>query len=83
MVKLDGTSVQATTRAAMITAALKWMLDKIPIMLIPVQFRPAVKLLKQLGPLVGYVGVFIAWSWDCVRACDKGASCALRAFGGS
>lgn len=73
MAKLDGTSLQATARAAMVTAALRWVLDKIPIMLVPAQFRPAVKMLKQLGPLVGYVGVFIAWSWDRVRACDKGA----------
>jgi hypothetical protein len=72
MAKLNGTSMKATARAAMITAALKWILDKIPIMLVPIQFRPAVKMLKQLGPLVGYVGVFIAWSWDRVRACDKG-----------
>lgn len=72
MAKLDGTSLKATARAAMITAALKWVLEKIPIMLVPIQFRPAVKLLKQLGPLVGYIGVFIAWSWNRVRACDKG-----------
>ena len=74
MAKLDGTSLQATARAAMVTAALRWVLDKIPIMLVPAQFRPAVKMLKQLSPLVGYVGVFIAWSWDRVRACDQGVS---------
>ena len=41
-------------------------------MLLPVQFRPAVKLLKTLSPIVGYVGVFIAWSWDRVKAHDEG-----------
>lgn len=74
MAKLDGTSVKATARAAMVTAALKWMLDKIPLMLVPVQFRPAVIMLKKLSPVVGYIGVFIAWSWDRVRACDQGLS---------
>lgn len=72
MAKLDGTSVKATARAAMVTTALKWMLDKIPLMFVPVQFRPAVTMLKKLSPVVGYVGVFIAWSWDRVRACDQG-----------
>jgi len=72
MAKLDGTSVKATARAAMITTALKWLLDKIPIILVPPQLRPAVKMLKQLSPVVGYIGVFIAWSWDRVRACDEG-----------
>ncbi|KAF9486430.1 hypothetical protein BDN70DRAFT_774316, partial [Pholiota conissans] len=79
MAKLDGTSMKATARAAMLTAALKWALEKIPIMLVPPQFRPAVKMLKQLGPLAGYVGVFIAWSWDRVRACDKGNGVVLTA----
>jgi len=75
MAQLDNTSLKATARAAMITTALKWLLDKIPIMLVPVQFRPAIKMLKQLSPVVSYVGVFIAWSWDRVRACDKGKWC--------
>ena len=72
MAQLNGTSLKATARAAMLTTALKWVLDKIPLMLIPVQFRPAVITLKKLSPVVGYVGVFIAWSWDRVRSLDKG-----------
>ncbi|KDR85560.1 hypothetical protein GALMADRAFT_52663 [Galerina marginata CBS 339.88] len=79
MEKLGGSSVKATARAAMITTALKWLLAKIPILLVPVQFRPAVKLLKQLSPVVGYIGVFIAWSWDRVRACDNGNGVVLTA----
>ena len=56
----------------MLTTALKWVLDKIPLMLIPVQFRPAVKMLKTLSPIVSYVGVFIAWSWDRIKSLDEG-----------
>ena len=72
MNKLNGMSLKASARAAMITTALKWILDKIPLMLIPVQFRPAVKMLKTLSPIVGYVGVFIAWSWDRIKVLDEG-----------
>ncbi|KAF8913218.1 hypothetical protein CPB84DRAFT_529743 [Gymnopilus junonius] len=79
MEKLNGTSVKATARAAMITTALKWLLDKIPIALVPIQFRPAVKMLKQLSPVVGYIGIFIAWSWDRVRALDNGNGVVLTA----
>jgi len=79
MAQLNGTSLKATARAAMLTTALKWLLDKIPLMLIPVQFRPAVKMLKKLSPVVGYVGVFIAWSWDRVRSLDKGNGVVLTA----
>jgi len=79
MTKLDGTSLKAAARAAMLTTALKWLLDKIPLMLIPVQFRPAVKMLKTLSPVVGYVGVFVAWSWDRVKSLDKGNGVILTA----
>lgn len=72
MAKLDGKAIKATTRAAMIATALKWLLERIPLAIIPPQFRVAVKLLKQLTPLTGYIGVFIAWSWDRVRALDEG-----------
>ena len=72
MAKLDNNTLKATARAAMITTALKWLLDKVPLTLIPPQFRPAVTLLKRLSPLTGYIGVFIAWSWDRVRSLDEG-----------
>jgi hypothetical protein len=74
MARLDGTSLEATARAAMLSTALKWLLDKIPLMLVPVQFQPAVIMLMTLSPVVGYVGVFIAWSWDRVKSLDEGVS---------
>ncbi|EAU92314.2 hypothetical protein CC1G_00533 [Coprinopsis cinerea okayama7 len=79
MAKLGATSVKAAARAAMITSALKWLIDKIPILLIPAQFRPAIKMLKSLTPFAGYVGVFIAWSWDRIRALDEGNGVVLTA----
>lgn len=72
MEKLDSSHLQATARAAMVTTALKWFLEKIPLMLVPPQLRPAVAMLKRLSPVVGYVGVFIAWSWGRISSCDKG-----------
>ncbi|CAA7268066.1 unnamed protein product [Cyclocybe aegerita] len=79
MVKLNATSLKATARAAMITTALKWLLDKIPMMLVPVQFRPAVTILKRMSPVTSYIGVFIAWSWDRIRSLDKGNGVVLTA----
>ena len=72
MDKLGGLSIKASARAAMLTTALKFILDKIPLMVIPIQFRPAVKMLKTLSPIIGYVGVFIAWSWDRIKSLDEG-----------
>lgn len=79
MGKLGASSVKAAARAAMITSALKWLIDRIPLLLIPVQFRPAVKMLKSLTPFAGYVGVFIAWSWDRIRTFDEGNGVVLTA----
>lgn len=72
MAKLGASTVQAAARAAMVTSALKWMLDKLPMTVVPPQFRPAVTMLKTLAPLASYVGVFIAWSWDRIKALDEG-----------
>ena len=77
MALLDSTSMKATTRAAMLAGAIKWIIDKIPMALVPVQLKPAVALLKGLSPMVNYIGVFVAWSWDRVRALDRGAFVSL------
>jgi hypothetical protein len=69
---LDDTHLEAARRGAMITAALKYVLDKIPAMLFPPQIRPGIMVLKRLTPYLGYVGVFIAWSWTAIKARDKG-----------
>ncbi|KAF6754354.1 hypothetical protein DFP72DRAFT_384267 [Ephemerocybe angulata] len=79
MAKLGASSVKAAARAAMITGALTWMLDKIPMAVIPVQFKPAVMMLKRLAPMASYVGVFIAWSWDRIRSLDDGNGVVLTA----
>ncbi|KAJ6523605.1 hypothetical protein B0H19DRAFT_1223991 [Mycena capillaripes] len=76
---LDDTHLEAAKRGAMITAALKWLLDKIPTMMFPPQIRPAVMVLKRLTPVLGYVGVFIAWSWGAIKARDKGDGVVLTA----
>ncbi|KAJ7492224.1 hypothetical protein FB451DRAFT_1122931 [Mycena latifolia] len=76
---LDNTHLAAAKRGAMITAALKWLLDKVPMMLLPPQIRPAMIVLKRLTPYLGYVGVFIAWSWTAIKARDKGDGVVLTA----
>jgi hypothetical protein len=72
MATLDSVSLKTTAQAAMVTSALKWLLNKIPTMFVPTQFKPALALLKRLGPVIGYVGVFVAWSWGRIKNQDKG-----------
>ncbi|KAF5355760.1 hypothetical protein D9756_003702 [Leucocoprinus leucothites] len=79
MTTLDSVSLKATTQAAMITGALKWLLNQVPEILVPVQFRPPLTLLKRLSPVVGYIGVFIAWSWGRIKKHDKGNGVVLTA----
>ncbi|KAF9453892.1 hypothetical protein P691DRAFT_657724 [Macrolepiota fuliginosa MF-IS2] len=79
MATLDSASLMATAQAAMITGALKWLLGKLPSMLVPAQFKPAVAMMKTLAPVAGYIGVFIAWSWNRIKSHDKGNGVALTA----
>ncbi|KAF5385215.1 hypothetical protein D9615_001114 [Tricholomella constricta] len=79
MATLDSNQLKATQRAAMITTALGWFLRQVPMMILPPQVKPAVKVLRRLSPLLGYIGVFIAWSWTRISACDKGNGVVLTA----
>ncbi|KAJ7508681.1 hypothetical protein B0H11DRAFT_1685553, partial [Mycena galericulata] len=76
---LDNTHLAAARRGAMITAALKWLLDRVPLAVFPPQVRSAMLVLKRLTPYLGYVGVFIAWSWTAIKARDKGDGVVLTA----
>lgn len=79
MAVLNSNQMKATQRAAMITTALQWFLTKVPMVIIPPQVKPAVTVLRRLSPLLGYIGVFIAWSWGRISACDKGNGVVLTA----
>lgn len=76
---LNNKQLQAAKRAAIITGALKWLMDHIPLPLLPPQMRPAVMVLRRLVPYLGYVGGFIAWSWSAVKSFDKGHGVVLTA----
>jgi hypothetical protein len=70
---LDSKSAETAKQAAMITTALTWILNKLPVKLLPPQLRPAVMLAKKLIPFTGYIGAAIAWSWSSIKGLDKGA----------
>ncbi|CAL1694051.1 unnamed protein product [Somion occarium] len=76
---LDDKKIEGTKRAAMITTALKWALDHVPILMVPLQMRPALKMLKLLIPYLAYIGVFVAWSWATIKMLDKGNGVVLTA----
>jgi len=76
---LDNKRIESTKRAALLTTALRWLLDHIPMAAIPIQMRPAMPLLKRIIPYMGYIGAFVAWSWDAIRAFDKGNGVTLTA----
>lgn len=76
---LNNKQLEAAKRAAMITTALKWLLDRVPIKLFPPQFRPILMALKRLAPYLGYIGAFIAWSWGAIKSFDKGNGVILTA----
>ncbi|OCH87479.1 hypothetical protein OBBRIDRAFT_736075 [Obba rivulosa] len=76
---LNNQRIEATKRAAIITTALKWLLDHIPASAVPLQLRPALELARALVPYLVYVGGFIAWSWTTIKGFDKGHGVVLSA----
>ncbi|KIK70468.1 hypothetical protein GYMLUDRAFT_32491 [Collybiopsis luxurians FD-317 M1] len=77
--QLSSAHIAAAKRGAMITAALKWLIDQIPLMVIPPQMRASVLMLKRVSPYLGYVGAFVAWSWGRVQSNDQGQGVVLTA----
>jgi hypothetical protein len=71
---LNNKRLEVAKRAALITTALKWLLDHLPVKLVPPQFRPVLTVLKRLVPYLGYIGAFVAWSWGAIKAFDKGTA---------
>lgn len=57
----------------MLTTSLKWLLDRVPTLMVPPQMRASMKLVKALVPYLAYVGVFVAWSWGAIKSFDKGS----------
>lgn len=61
-------------RAAMLSTALKWLLERVPNSnAVPVQFRSGVKLLKKASPVLGAVGMAVTGAvWKGVEGQDTG-----------
>lgn len=74
LVILSDKTLEATKRAAMITAALTWIFNNLPVNALPPAVRPAAILLQRIVPYLGYIGTFIAWSWSTIKSYDVGGS---------
>ena len=71
---LSDKTLEATKRAAMITTALTWFFDNLPISRLPPPVMPAALLFQRLAPFLGYIGTFISWSWSTIKSYDIGLS---------
>jgi hypothetical protein len=69
---LNDKRLKAAKRAAVITTALQWLLARVPLRIVPVQFRGGVLIARRLVPYIGYIGSFVAWSWGAITSYDKG-----------
>ncbi|KAF9265573.1 hypothetical protein L218DRAFT_832422, partial [Marasmius fiardii PR-910] len=76
---LSDDEVEATKRVALITTALTWFFNNIPVAALPLPMQPAVFMLQKLCPYLGYIGTFISWGWDSIRNFDTGHGVILSA----
>ena len=70
---LNNKRLETAKRAAIITTALQWLFGRIPLAIVPPQYRASVMVTKRLVPYLGYIGGFLAWSWGVIKSFDKGA----------
>ena len=70
---LNNKRLETAKRAAIITTALQWLFGRIPLAIVPPQYRAGVMVTKRLVPYLGYIGGFLAWSWGTMKSFDKGA----------
>jgi len=64
--------MEATKIAAIITTVLTWIIQNLPVDVVPLPLQPAVLILKRLAPYLTYIGAFIAWSFSTLTSFDKG-----------
>ncbi|KAF9483889.1 hypothetical protein BDN70DRAFT_873290 [Pholiota conissans] len=76
---LSDKTLEATKRASMITTALTWFFNNLPVNSLPPPVRPAALLLQRLVPYLGYIGTFISWSWSTIKSYNIGYGVILTA----
>ncbi|KAI9508361.1 hypothetical protein F5148DRAFT_979929 [Russula earlei] len=76
---LNNKSLEAAKRAAILTTALQWLLGRVPLTIVPPQFRAGLLIAQRLVPYLGYIGGFVAWSWGAMKSFDKGHGIVLTA----
>ncbi|KAG8877647.1 hypothetical protein FRB98_006597 [Tulasnella sp. 332] len=79
MATLSDDALSVEKKAAMVQSAIAWIINNIPLALIPPAIQPAIVLLKAAVPYLSYIGGFIAWSWSEVKSFDKGRGVVLSA----
>ncbi|KDR67875.1 hypothetical protein GALMADRAFT_146871 [Galerina marginata CBS 339.88] len=79
MKTLSSSTLEAVKRAALITTALTWFFNNMPVDSLPLALQPAALLMRRLVPYLGYVGPFISWSWGEVVGYDVGYGVILTA----
>ncbi|KAJ3976415.1 hypothetical protein EV361DRAFT_784659, partial [Lentinula raphanica] len=79
MAILDNDENTIVQRATMITTALTWLLDNIPLAILPPPVQPVLLILQRIVPYVNDIGSFIAWSWENVKEYDTGYGVILNA----
>jgi hypothetical protein len=69
---LSDKTLEAAKQAEMITTALAWLFNNLPIDVFPPHMKPFLVLLRLLIPRTTYIGSLISWSWSWIMAYDVG-----------
>jgi len=76
---LNNKRLETAKRAAIIAAAIQWLLTHIPAHTLPPQLMPFTILLSRLPSVTSQVAALLAWSWSTVQSFDQGNGIILTA----
>ncbi|KAJ1302694.1 hypothetical protein OPQ81_003010 [Rhizoctonia solani] len=76
---LNDQKLEAANRAAIVTTALQWIIDHVPTGALPPQVGLVMSLIRGIIPAMGYIGGFVAWSWNTIIGFDQGDGVVLSA----
>ena len=79
LVELGNDEADAVKVSATVVTALTWLVNNVPEAAVPAALQPAFELVKSVVPYLGYIGGFIAWSWDEIQSFDTGNGVTLTA----
>ncbi|KAE9409336.1 hypothetical protein BT96DRAFT_794847, partial [Gymnopus androsaceus JB14] len=77
--QLSSMQLASNRRGALVAASLGWLMEQVVMLAVPPELHVGLALLKHAIPYLGYVGAFIASTWEGIKEKNEGNGVVLTA----